>query len=93
MVFTSSAKLKDWKALREFHEGVLLASARACGAQRYELYRNVNDATQVLLVAEFADGDQLREFLGTWLDARGLVSSDAAHNALWEPLGWAVIPS
>ncbi len=90
-VLTASAKLKDWKALQKFHEGVLMARAKANGAQRYGLYRNVNDATQVLLVAEFADGDQLREFLGEWLDAPGLLSKDA-HNTIWEPLGWAAIP-
>lgn len=92
IIYTASARLKDWKGLRDLHEHVLLARAQQCGAQRYALYRNVNDAAQVLLLAEFAEADGLREFLGTWFeDASVFLGNVTANDSVWEPLGWEVI--
>lgn len=92
IAFTAHAKLKDWKALQELHERVLWTRAKMCGARRLCLYRNINDATQVLLLAEFAQADQLHEFLGTWFGTSAALSNSSAHETLWEPLGWAEIP-
>lgn len=89
---TAHARLKDWKALQEFYESTLVARAKACGAQRLGLYRNAHDATRVLLVAEFSEPDGLREFLGIWFDASASWCIGSVNEALWEPLGWSVIP-
>lgn len=92
LLFTSRARLNDWKAFQDLHERVLLARAQSCDARRYALYRNVNDAKQLLLVAEFAGEDHLREFLGAWLPASESLFHGDPHEAVWEPLGWAAIP-
>lgn len=92
MIITSSYKLRDWKALREYHDRVLLEQAKACGARRYALYRNLNDATRVLLIAEFAGPDRAQEFLGVWLEVCGSLCNDAINPTCWETLGWETLP-
>lgn len=92
IVLTSHANIKDWKELRFLHETLLLAKAKGCGATRYGVYRNVNNAAQVLLIAEFGEDDQLREFLATWLELSTLRLGDTTNDGKWEPLGWAMIP-
>jgi len=92
VILASSCKLKDWKALRRVHEGVLTEQARACRARRYGIYRNVNDATQVLLIAEFMELEQGNEFLQVWLEVCGSLCNDVPNHIVWEALGWAAIP-
>lgn len=92
LILTSSFKLKDWRALRQAHEGVLTEQAKACRARQYGIYRNVNDATQVLLIAEFTELDQGNEFLQVWLEVCSSLCNDIPNHTVWEALGWTAIP-
>src|SRR5262245_4652500 len=59
VVLTLIMRTRDWQALRSFSDGLLIGYARAAGATRYRVYRNLHDASEALLVAELPDHDAL----------------------------------
>jgi hypothetical protein len=88
VLLTTMAQAIDWQAVEQCHGEALVACARANGATRYRLYRNVRDATQVLLVAELPDDDAARDLVretGTRLG--GLIVGGVPDDRLWEAIG------
>jgi hypothetical protein len=51
-VVTSIARVKDWQALQELSNTTLVGQARQAGVSHYRVYRNLNDASQALLIFE-----------------------------------------
>ena len=92
VLFTLVARVRDWQELRCLHHDCLLPQARAVCASSFRVYRDANDASRLLVLAELPDHDAARE-LRDLLHARlaappiGAVAADPA----WEPLGWAGI--
>jgi hypothetical protein len=88
-VFTCIARVKDWKALQEINRTALLKQARETGARRFQIYRNVSDASQALIVAEFPDHDALREMRRVLSEQMAALSVSAPpDDRAWEPTGW-----
>jgi hypothetical protein len=52
VILTAMFRVKDWKALRCFSDQQLIAYARVAGASRYQIYRNIHDAAEALLIVE-----------------------------------------
>src|SRR5438105_9372777 len=88
ILVTSIIKIKDWHAWREVNRERLLHQAREFGARRYQVYRNVNDASQTLVVAEFADHDAARELSKALGEISELLTSSSIDECMWEPTGW-----
>jgi ketosteroid isomerase-like protein len=88
ILVTSIVKITDWQAWREAHRERLLHHAKQSGAQRYQIYRNVNDASQTLVVAEFADYDSARELSKALGEISELLTSSVITECMWEPTGW-----
>lgn len=92
VLFTVVVTTRDWRALRERHREVLVKRARLSGALRYQVYRNVHDAAQALIIAELPDDDALRELrhaLGEEVGA--LLAARDADERTWELIGWEEI--
>ena len=88
ILITSIIKIKDWQAWQEINRSRLLDQVRQAGARRYQLYRNVNDASQALVVAEVADYDAARETRKALSAIDDLLVDGAADERVWEPTGW-----
>jgi hypothetical protein len=88
ILVTSIIKIKDWQAWQEINRERLIHRARQAGALRYQIYRNVNDASQTLVVAEVADHDAAREMRKALGEIDDLLAGGAADERVWEPTGW-----
>ena len=55
VTFTSIVNIKDWKALQELNRETLVNQADKIGATYFQIYRNLNDVSQMLIIAEFPD--------------------------------------
>ena len=84
IVFTSIARVKDWKAVQRLNREILVGRAREAGATRYRLYRNVKDASQVLVLAECPDDDAVQELSRDIGDQLGAV----LHDGAWDDRAW-----
>src|ERR1700730_15038034 len=80
IVFTSIARVKDWKAVQRLNREILVGRAREAGATRYRLYRNVKDASQVLVLAECPDDDAVQELSRDIGDQLGA----GLHDGAWD---------
>ena len=88
ILVTSIVKIADWQAWREAHRERLLRHARQSGARRYQIYRNVNDASQMLVAAEFDDHDTARELSKALGEIGEALASTVIDECMWEPTGW-----
>jgi hypothetical protein len=88
ILVTSIIKIKDWLAWQELNRERLFQRARQAGALRYQIYRNVNDASQTLVVAEVADHDAAREMRKALGEIDDLLACGVADERVWEPTGW-----
>ena len=61
IVLTTIFRVRNWKALRQFSDRTLIGCARVAGATRYQVYRNVHDAAEALLIAEFSNHDAIAQ--------------------------------
>jgi hypothetical protein len=91
ILVTSMIKIKDWLAWQELNRERLLYQASQAGALRYQIYRNVNDASQTLIVAEVAAHDAARELRKALGEVSDLLAGGAADERVWEPTGWEAI--
>jgi hypothetical protein len=92
VLLTAIITTKDWKALRERNREILLGPAQQAGAIRYRTYRNVHDASQMLIVAELPDDDALRELRQALSEQVGMLAiGDHSDDRTWEPTGWESI--
>lgn len=89
VTFTSIVNIKDWKALQELNRETLVNQADKIGATRFQIYRNLNDASQMLIIAEFPDYDALREMikaLNEQFEAR--LTGGFSDDRVWEKTEW-----
>lgn len=88
IVLTWIARVTDWRALQRLNRETLLDRAREAGARRYQLYRNVKDASQLLVVAELLDYEAAHE-LGRAVEDQlgGVLIGEAADDRMWEATG------
>jgi hypothetical protein len=87
-VFTLIARVKDWEALHKLNQDILIGQAAAAGATRYRVFRNVNDASEVMVLAELQDYEAAQE-MGKALDG----PMTTLLERIWEPTGWEEIGS
>lgn len=89
VLFTAMATMKDWKTLRQRSREVLIAQAQQAGALHYQIYRNIHDASQMLIVVELPDDDALRELRRTLAEhISTLLEGNRSDERVWEPAGW-----
>jgi hypothetical protein len=89
VIFTAIARVKDWQALQELNEERMMASAQALKAGRYQIYRNVNDASLALLWVELPDQNDVCEMRAAVTEQLGAVEKLAVvDERVWEPTGW-----
>ena len=89
VLFTAIITTNDWKALRERNRAILAVRAQQVGAIRYRIYRNVHDASQVLMIAEFPDDDALHELRLALYEQIGVLAAGGnPDERTWEPTGW-----
>jgi quinol monooxygenase YgiN len=92
VLFTAIITTNDWKVLREQNHATLVVQAQQAGAIRYHIYRNVHDASQVLMIAEFPDDDALHELRQALYEQIGaLAAGGRSDERTWEPTGWESI--
>ena len=64
------------------------------GALSFRTYRNVNNASQLLIIAAFPDYDTLREIVDGLGNGIGLLlEAGAVDERIWEATGWDVLDS
>lgn len=89
VLVTFTARLGNWRALRELFAQRLAAEVYAAGATQLRVYRNTQDAAEVLLAAEApnaAAGQALRRMLAGRL--RGLALARDPDERVWEAMRW-----
>jgi hypothetical protein len=92
VLFTAIITTNDWKALQKQNQAILVVQAQQAGAIRYRIFRNVHDASQVLMIAEFPDDDALHELRRALYQQIGaLAAGGCSDERTWEPTGWESI--
>ena len=92
VLFTAIITTNDWKALRERHRTILVEQAQQVGIIRYRIYRNVHNASEMLMVAEVPDEDALRELRRELCGQIGTLAANGhLDERVWEPTGWESI--
>lgn len=89
VVITLIARLSNWRALHELYAQRLAAEVHEAGAIRLRVFRNTEDAAEVLLAAEAptaAVGQALRRMLAGRL--RGLALAGEPDERIWEAMRW-----
>jgi hypothetical protein len=64
VILTAIFRVTNWQALRRLSDQSLVVAARAAGATRYRVCRNVHDAAEALLIAEFESHDAVSQLTG-----------------------------
>ncbi len=80
-VFIAIARVRDWKAIQRLNDEELLTHMRKVGATRYRLHRNLEDASQMLVIIEVPYLDDLGEWT-TQFNAR--FWEDVLESSVWE---------
>ncbi len=92
VLFTFMGRITDWQTLRALNREHLAAQAQIVGATRYQVYRSVNDAAQVLIIAELPDHDALREMVRRFSERlNAILARDLADHGVWEATEWESI--
>lgn len=92
VILTSVARVKDWKALHQLHDETFVGRARAAGAIRFQVFRNVYDASQMLIIAEFPDHDAMQEMWAAMSAEQGVLPEGGVlDEQIWEPTAWVGI--
>lgn len=87
VIFTAIAKIKDGQTLEKLKAETLIEQARARGATRYQIYRNVNDASQALVLVELPNREAVLEVGDAVLEQMDdLLAGKLADDWVWEPL-------
>ena len=93
VILTAMFRVKDWKALRCFSDQNLIAYARTAGASRYQIYRNIHDAAQALLIVEVSSHGAMVQINNAIMQMsnHAILQPDLAHRGddlddrIWEP--------
>jgi len=98
VILTAIFRVTNWQALLRFSDQSLIVAARAAGATRYRIYRNVHDAAEALLIAELASYEAIGQLTGALARVNqgiarlhGSPGSALADDRIWEPtMGLAI---
>ena len=93
VILTAIFRVKDWKALRCFSDQNLIAYARTAGASRYQIYRNIHDAAEALLIVEVASHSAMAQINNAimQMSKHAIMQPDLPHRSdtpddrIWEP--------
>jgi hypothetical protein len=93
VILTAMFRVKDWKALRYFSDQNLIAFARVAGASRYQIYRNIHDAAEALLIIEVSSQSAMAQMSNAiaQMCRHAIVQRDPAYRGdvlddrIWEP--------
>jgi hypothetical protein len=92
VVLTAIFRVTNWQALLRFSDQSLIVAARAAGATRYRIYRNVHDAAEALLIAELASHEAVGRLAGAIAGLNQGVArlhdspaGSTAEDRVWEP--------
>ena len=89
VIYTAIARVRDWQSLQKLNNDTLVNLAKAIKARHCRIYRNLNDASQAMLIIELADLDEageIREALIGQLAA--LAEIRLTDDRLWEVTDW-----
>jgi hypothetical protein len=91
-ILTIIFRVTNWQALRSLSDQSLIVAARAAGATRYQIYRNVHDAAEALLIVECASHEAIRQLTRTMAQVnRGIaqlklpIGDRRLDDQIWEP--------
>jgi hypothetical protein len=92
VILTAIFRVANWQALLRFSDQHLIIAARAAGATRYRIYRNVHNAAEALLLAELASHDAVAQVTSVIVQIhQGIAqlhtspASASADDRVWEP--------
>lgn len=92
VILTAMFRVTNWQALLRFSDQSLIVAARAAGATRYRLYRNVHDAAEALLIAELANHEAVARLTGALARLNQGVArlhdspvGSTGEDRVWEP--------
>ncbi len=80
-VFMAIARVRDWKAVQRLSEEDLLDYMWRAGATRCHLHRNLEDASQLLLIIEAPYRDDLDRVIAQF---HALFKQDVIESSVWE---------
>ena len=80
-VFMAIARVKDWKAIQRLNDEELLKNVHRVGATRYRVYRNLEDASQMLLTIEVPHLDDLNDLIARF---SVLSKENILESSVWE---------
>ena len=92
VMYTAVVRITDWQAWQRLSDETLIAYARQAGATRYRIYRNLHDAAEAMIVAEFPDYEAVRR-MGESTDARviRLTPDGVSDDRVWEQMSCEAI--
>jgi hypothetical protein len=93
VILTAMFRVKDWKALRSFSDRNLIAYARVAGASRYQIYRNIHDAAEALVIIEVSSHSGMAQISSViaQMCKQAIVQPDPTYRSdmlddrIWEP--------
>ena len=92
VILTAILRVTNWQALLGYSDQRLIVVARAAGATRYRIYRNVHDAAEALLLAELASHEASTQLTGALAQINqriaqlhSIPTSALADDQVWEP--------
>ena len=87
VILTTIGRVRDWSSLRELHRASLARQARAAGASSLQIYRDVSDASRLLIVASCRDQEAAYE-LSSLVDGGvgALIESCKPTCQVWEAI-------
>jgi len=89
ILFTAIATITDWKILRQHSREVLIDQAQQAEAIHFQIYRNIHDASQMLILVELPGDDELQELRRTLCEhISTLLEDNRSDERIWEPAGW-----
>ena len=92
VIFTAIARVRDWQALQELNNEIIVTKAQAIKATRYKLYRNATDASLALLLIELPDPDDVCEMPQILVEQlSGLSKVSLTDDRVWEPTDWETV--
>jgi hypothetical protein len=92
VIMTAVFRVTNWQALHRLSDQSLIVAARAAGATRYRIYRNVHDAGEALLITECASHEAIGQFTRTLAQVnqaiaqlKGPSGGARPDDQVWEP--------
>src|SRR5438128_1389273 len=86
VVLTSTARVRNWQEVRRRSGEALTGQAHTLGATRYQIFRNLKDASRMLIVVEIPDHDAADDLICQICQELGPFVDGDADDSLWEAI-------